>query len=191
MTKLRLTFSLLLGLITLVLLGWSFVETNPNNELQSTNNQSNNTAYTADKTATRVYDPNGHLEYKLTAEKVIHHAVDELSSFSLPELIIYNISGQQNWSLKSNQAVIRGQDNLSLSNNVVLKRLEAKSLLEQLTTENALINLNNFDISSDDKINIKGDGLLSEGIGLRGNLKKETAELMENAVTQYFKNSNQ
>ena len=74
---------------------------------------------------------------------------------------------------------------LPIYQDVVLTNLIPDSQLQQVLTDNAVVDLKTQLVTSDDPVKIKGVGFFSTGIGLIGDLREKTANILENIKTFY------
>ena len=74
---------------------------------------------------------------------------------------------------------------LYLKGNVIAETLLPQSKLQRIETEDAKVNLNTQDISSDSTVKINGQNFTSTGLKLTGNLQQQIANLKEQVKTYY------
>lgn len=182
MSKTRRWITLLLVLIAIILIGWNLTDSDGDNAV-STN--SSEPTYTSDNSDTQVYNPEGGLSYTLVSDKVTYFANDAVSWFDNPVMKTYDENKVATWSVRADKAKLTNDRMLYLYGNVVVNSLTKDSQLEKITTNNAQVNLTTQDITSDDRVTLYGRNFNSTGMKMRGNLRKKTAELIENVKTSY------
>lgn len=141
--------------------------------------------YQSQQMITIVYNPEGLLNYKLTAEDVKYYAKPEDTWFTLPVMIIFDKEQVAIWSIRANRAKLTKSRMLYLYGDVEVNSLTTTSQLEKIKTDNADIDLTTQDISSDDRVTLYGASFTSEGMKMRGNLRSKTAKLIEKVKTYY------
>ncbi|MDF7679260.1 LPS export ABC transporter periplasmic protein LptC [Enterobacteriaceae bacterium ESL0689] len=182
MSKTRRWVIILLSLVALILVGLNLTETNAPFQLQI---QSDAPTYTSEHTDTVVYNPEGALSYRLVADHVAYFSAQELSWFTHPIMTLYNVNKEPDWSVRADKAKLTKDRMLYLYGHVEVKALTIDSQLRKITTDNALINLVTFDVTSDDVVTLYGTTFNSSGLKMRGNLRSKTAELIEKVKTSY------
>lgn len=176
---------LILLIVVAGLIGW--------NLSQSSDSESNLThlvkregapEYVGEKITTTVYDLNGKLQYLAEATEIKRFESDERTEFVKPLLDLFDLeTSLKQWKISADTAELTKDKMLRLSGNVKLKSIDPTARLDLIETESLLINLNNYDISTNSFVKSKGMGFTTEGIGLIGNLKKQTATLTKDVNT--------
>lgn len=183
MSKMKLILTVILTLIAVSLIGWNMADMNdkklaiPPDDKQPT--------YQSQQMVTIVYNPEGQLSYKLTAEEVKYYVASEATWFTKPLMIIFDKDTVATWSVRADQAKLTKNQMLYLYGNVEVNSLTTASQLENIKTDNADINLITQDISSNDHVTLYGANFTSEGMKMRGNLRSKTAKLIEKVKTYY------
>ncbi|MGP1947669.1 MAG: LPS export ABC transporter periplasmic protein LptC [Arsenophonus sp. NC-PG7-MAG3] len=183
MIKLKFWLNIILILIALVLVGRKLADFNQAKTPVILNNSQPN--YQTRNAITHVYDPIGKLTYKLITDETHHFSTNKISWFINPVLTTYNINSIPTWAIRANKAKLTNNNILYLYGNVQINSLNPSSDLQQILTENAIVNLTTQDVSSDDKVMVIGIGLCSVSMKMRGNMITHTAELIENVKTYY------
>ncbi|MGP1928512.1 MAG: LPS export ABC transporter periplasmic protein LptC [Arsenophonus sp. NC-WZS1-MAG3] len=183
MSKLKFLLNIILILIILVLIGWKLADFNQAKAPVIINNSQPN--YQTRNAITHVYDPIGKLIYKIITDETYHFSNNKISWFINPVLTIYNINSIPTWAVRANKAKLTNDNMLYLYGNVQINSLNSTSDLQQILTENAIVNLTTQDVSSDDKVTVIGIGLCSVSMKMRGNMITHTAELIEDVKTYY------
>ena len=86
---------------------------------------------------------------------------------------VYDLSGSMVYKIESSK--VRHFDNTESTD----------SQLQQVLTDNAVVDLKTQLVTSEDQVKIKGIGFFSMGIGLIGDLREKTANILENIKTFY------
>ena len=184
MSKFKLWLIIILALIVLGLLGWNLSGTrmgDGDGEIV----EDGTPTYKTKASSTLVYEPTGLLAYKLNADDVQNFAQEKITWFTNPVLTTYDPDKTATWTVSSKRAKLTNDRMLYLYGDVRINSLTADTQLQQITTENAEVNLITQDVRSDDKVTILGTGLHSVGMQMRGNLRHRNAELIKDVETYY------
>lgn len=146
---------------------------------------SNQPIYQSDKMFTRIYDPFGNLNYKITAVTVKQFENSGETLFQSPNITIYNKDHQITWHIQANNAILTRDKLLSLNDNVQINNLLPDAQIEKIISKNVKINLTTQIVTSEDPVTIQGLSFTSTGDGLYGNLQKKTANILKNVKTYY------
>ena len=141
--------------------------------------------YQSDDMITNVYDLSGNIVYKIESGKVKHFDNNENTDFDLPNVTLYDQDHAATWHIKAKRATLTNDKLIYLYQDVVLTNLTPESQLQQVLTDNAVVDLTTQLVTSDDPVKIKGVGFFSTGLGLIGNLREKTANILENIKTFY------
>jgi lipopolysaccharide export system protein LptC len=172
MSKAKLWITLVLGLLVLVLIGWTLSDTTAPTQKVAVNNQE--PTYQSQHTVTVVYD------------EVKYYTADQLTWFTNPVVTMYDQNALATWTLRSDRAKLTNDKMLYLYGHVQVDSLTpATSQLQRIKTDNAQVNLVTQDVASDDEVYIYGTGFTSNGMKMRGNLRNKTAQLIEKVNTNY------
>jgi len=185
MNKTKLWITLFLGLLVLVLIGWTISDTPDAAPDAAVNTQ--DPTYQSQHTVTVVYDPTGKLNYKLVSEEVKYYTTDLLTWFTNPVVTMYDPqTSVATWTIRSDRAKLTNDKMLYLYGHVQVDSLTpTTSQLQRIKTDNAQVNLVTQDVASDDEVYIYGTGFTSNGMKMRGNLRNKTAQLIEKVNTNY------
>lgn len=173
----------LLGLLALVLIGWSLAD-NDSSRFQVSVNTAQPT-YQSEYTTTVVYNLTGELNYKLEAYHVNHFNKQKITWFTRPVATMFDKNKVPSWILKADKAKLTEDRILYMYGHVQVDSLNDVSQIKRIRTNNAVVNLVTQDIFSDDEITLSGNGFNSTGMKMRGNLHNKTAELIEKVRTFY------
>ncbi len=185
MSKAKLWITLLLGLLALVLIGWTLSDTTEKQAEVPIDNQ--DPTYQSQHSVTIVYDPTGKLNYKLVSDQVKYYATDLVSWFTNPVVTTYDPdTSVATWTIRSDRAKLTNDKMLYLYGHVQIDSLTpTTSQLQRIKTDTAQVNLDTQDVASDDEVYIYGTGFTSNGMRMRGNLRNKTAQLIEKVNTNY------
>ncbi|WAT00298.1 LPS export ABC transporter periplasmic protein LptC [Rouxiella chamberiensis] len=185
MNKTKLWITLLLGLLVLILIGWTLSDNTEPTPGAAVNTQ--DPTYQSQHTVTVVYDPTGKLNYKLVSEEVKYYTTDQLTWFTNPVVTMYDPqTSVATWTIRSDRAKLTDDKMLYLYGHVQVDSLTpTTSQLQRIKTDNAQVNLVTQDVASDDEVYIYGTGFTSNGMKMRGNLRNKTAQLIEKVNTNY------
>ncbi len=183
MNKTKRWITLFLALIALSLIGWNIAD-NSQDDSNSLVKQDDPT-YTIGHSQTLVYNPTGRLDYKLVSDKAAYFTSKELSWFDNPVMTAYDQNHLAGWLIRANKAKLTKNRMLYLYGQVEVNSLTKKSQLRQIKTDNAIIDLTTQDISSNDRVTLYGASFNSTGMRMRGNLRENSARLIEKVKTCY------
>ncbi len=185
MSKTKLWVTLLLGLLVLILIGWTVSDTADKKPTAVLNTQ--DPTYQSQHNVTIVYDPTGKLNYRLVSEQVKYYTADLVSWFTNPVVTMYDPdTSVATWTIRSDRAKLTNDRMLYLYGHVQVDSLTPEtSQLQRIRTDNAQVNLVTQDVASDDEVYIYGTGFTSNGMRMRGNLRNKTAQLIEKVNTNY------
>lgn len=183
MSRTKLTLTVLLTLIAVALIGWNMADVDEKKAAIPPDDKE--PTYQSQQMVTIVYNPEGQLNYKLTADDVKYYNASEETWFTNPVMIMFDKDAIATWSVRADSAKLTKSRMLYLYNNVEVNSLTTTSQLEKIKTDNAEVNLITQDISSDDHVTLYGANFTSEGMKMRGNLRSKTAKLIEKVKTYY------
>ncbi|MDT9587254.1 MAG: LPS export ABC transporter periplasmic protein LptC [Candidatus Arsenophonus melophagi] len=183
MSACKFWFNIILIIMVLALIGWNLVDFHQQKlPTMINNNQSN---YQIGHAVTHVYDPMGKLAYKLITDETQYFSSNKSSFFINPVLTRYDTKSIPSWRICAKSATLTNDNMLYLHANVQVNNLNPTSDLQQILTENAIINLMTQDVSCNKKVTIIGLGFRSVGMQMQGNMKTHSIELIENVKTYY------
>lgn len=190
-----------MAIIVLVLIGYN---SGINQRRKPSDVDNDQPTYQSQQTVTTVYHPDGKLHYKLVAKDAQNYAHDYVDNadnharnatpnvtsqpvtwFSQPVMTLFDENAVGSWMIKADRAKLTDDKILYLYGHVEVNSLTANSQLQKIQTNNAQINLINQDVSSDDEVTLYGIGFTANGMKMRGNLRSQTAELIEKVKTYY------
>lgn len=172
-----------LTLVLATLIGRSMFD--PNDETENSKTDPDEPTYVTTTSKSLVYSPDGRVNYQLISGKASFYEADQLSWFKAPVLTVYDQDDTPIWKLQADRARLTQNKLLYLYDHVVLEALSKDSRLQRVTTDSAVIDLTTQDINSDDEVILTGQGFISTGLKLRGNLRNKTARLLEKVNTSY------
>ncbi|EPN9630168.1 LPS export ABC transporter periplasmic protein LptC [Cronobacter sakazakii] len=182
MSKTRRWVIILLALAALVLIGINLAD---QDESGPTTVNSNEPTYQSEQSNTRVYSPEGALNYRLVAQHVEYFSDDGVSWFTQPVMTTFDTNKVPTWSVKADRAKLTNDRMLYLTGHVEVNALTPDSQLRKITTDKAEINLVTQDVTSDTLVTLYGTSFNSSGLKMRGNLRSKNAELIEKVRTSY------
>lgn len=141
--------------------------------------------YQSKSMMTRVYDPAGVQIYQVVAYQVSYNADDGNTHFQKPNMTIYSANGALSWYISADRARLTKKRTIDLNGDVSIVNLTPNSQLERITTHSAEVNLATQIVTSPDKVTLHGPNFYSTGYKLKGDLRKKTANLLENVKTFY------
>ncbi|MDG6881278.1 Lipopolysaccharide export system protein lptC [Phocoenobacter uteri] len=175
--------NIILFIIVVLLGGWYFYQQQDSNHLESLIKREGQPEYVGDKVTTSVYDTNGKAQYFAEADEIKNYEATGKVELINPLLSLFNdVNSLKEWQITSLQAEISKDKILHLIGNVKIESL-GETQLQSIETDELSVNLNTQDIFTQKHIFVKGIGFSSEGIGLQGNLKQQSAQLKSNVKT--------
>ena len=183
-------WTVFLSAITLVLLAWYYSLNQDDQQLATLIKKEESPEYIGHKMSTVVYSPTGKKQYLAVSDKVEYYNYDGHTNFEQPLVYLFEIENQktqqkESWKLSADRAILTKDNMLYLKGNVIAETLLPQSKLQRIETEDAKINLNTQDISSDNTVKINGQNFTSTGLKLTGNLQQQIAHLKEQVKTYY------
>ena len=182
-------WTVFLSAITLVLLAW-YYSLNQDQQLATLIKKEESPEYIGHKMSTVVYSPTGKKQYLAVSDKVEYYNYDGHTNFERPLVYLFEIENQktqqkESWKLSADRAILTKDNMLYLKGNVIAETLLPQSKLQRIETEDAKVNLNTQDISSDNTVKINGQNFTSTGLKLTGNLQQQISNLKEQVKTHY------
>ena len=183
-------WTVFLSAITLVLLAWYYSLNQDEQQLATLIKKEESPEYIGHKMSTVVYSPTGQKQYLAVSDKVEYYDYDGHTNFERPLVYLFEIENQktqqkESWKLSADRAILTKDNMLYLKGNVIAETLLPQSKLQRIETEDAKVNLNKQDISSDNTVKINGQNFTSTGLKLTGNLQQQIANLKEQVKTYY------
>ena len=183
-------WTVFLSVITLVLLAWYYSLNQDDQQLATLIKKEESPEYIGHKMSTVVYSPTGQKQYLAVSDKVEYYDYDGHTNFERPLVYLFEIENQktqqkESWKLSADRAILTKDNMLYLKGNVIAETLLPQSKLQRIETEDAKVNLNTQDISSDNTVKINGQNFTSTGLKLTGNLQQQIANLKEQVKTYY------
>jgi hypothetical protein len=183
-------WTVFLSAITLVLLAWYYSLNQDDQQLATLIKKEESPEYIGHKMSTVVYSPTGKKQYLAVSDKVEYYNYDGHTNFERPLVYLFEIENQktqqkESWKLSADRAILTKDNMLYLKGNVIAETLLPQSKLQRIETEDAKVNLNTQDISSDNTVKINGQNFTSTGLKLTGNLQQQIANLKEQVKTYY------
>ncbi|MGP1931380.1 MAG: LPS export ABC transporter periplasmic protein LptC [Arsenophonus sp. ET-YP4-MAG3] len=185
MKKVKIYINIILIIIVLVLIGINLTNFNQAKTLAIIDIDNSQPNSKTGKAITHVYTPTGKLIYKLIMDEMHQFSKNKTNWFINPVLMTYETKNIPTWVIRANKAKLTNDNMLYLYGNVQVNSLNPNSDLQQILTENAIINLITKDVSSNSKVTIIGIGLRSVGMKMYGNIRTYTAELIKDVKTYY------
>ena len=183
-------WTVFLSVITLVMLAWYYSLNQDDQQLATLIKKEESPEYIGHKMSTVVYSPTGKKQYLAASDKVEYYDYDGHTNFEQPLVYLFEIENQktqqkESWKLSADRAILTKDNMLYLKGNVIAETLLPQSKLQRIETEDAKVNLNTQDISSDSTVKINGQNFTSTGLKLTGNLQQQIANLKEQVKTYY------
>lgn len=181
----NLRLNIILLFIVVALGGW-FISQQLNNTSELTHliKKEGMPEYTGGKLTSTIYDLNGKPQYFAQAEEIKRYEETERTEFFKPLLNLFDEkTALKQWKITADQAEVTKEKMLHLQGNVKIQSLDPSSRLQKIETEQLSIDLTTHDIKSSMQVLSTGMGFTTTGTGLTGNLKQQTATLLQNVKT--------
>lgn len=177
--------TLVLAVVVAGLIGWYMSLQQTEQALASLIKKAGMPEYTGEQLSTMIYDQHGKPQYFAQAAQIKRYEESERTEFSRPLLQLFDPeSGQKQWQITANDAEMTKEKLLHLNGEVRLISLDQTARLQRLDTERLTVDLTSQDIFSDKAVRTQGNGIATQGIGLKGNLKQQIATLLNDVKTQ-------
>ena len=186
MTKIR-TFLLLILISLIVTLSVQLTEKFSDKPEDFTPLQRNaNIDYSIDDFTLTSMDINGKTQYHLNASSMKHFQDTNETLVQAPSIELHNKSGHY-WNIQAeNGQVTEKSKSILLSGKVNIKRSATKQQKPFIiTTESLLINAENNTVSTDETIQLVGDGISLKSKGMFTNLQTETIKFLSKVRGTY------
>ncbi|MCT8636691.1 LPS export ABC transporter periplasmic protein LptC [Glaesserella parasuis] len=175
--------NIILATLAAVLAGWYYSQQSNGTGLSQLIKKEGSAEYIGQKISTSAYDLNGKPQYFAQAE-VKRYENTQRTEFLKPLLNLFDAeSALKQWQVEADYADVTKDKILNLRGNVKINSLDPTSRLQKIEAEVLSIDLNTQDIFSDSTVKSTGIGFTSTGIGLKGNLRKQTATLTKDVKT--------
>lgn len=181
----NLRLNIVLLFIVVALGGW-FISQQLNNTSELTHliKKEGMPEYTGGQLTSTIYDLNGKPQYFAQAEEIKRYEETERTEFFKPLLNLFDEkTALKQWKITADQAEVTKEKMLHLQGNVKIQSLDPSSRLQKIETEQLSIDLTTHDIKSSMQVLSTGMGFTTTGTGLTGNLKQQTATLLQNVKT--------
>lgn len=179
------SFTILLTIIALVLIGWMQADNTGNDDKLQLEYNTEEPTYQSQQMVTLAYEPTGMLGYKLISKEVQHYAELKNTWFTEPFVTVYTKDAVASWTIKADRAKLTNSRQLYLYGHIKVDNLEQNPQIKQIITDNAHIDLVTQNISSDSEVTLSGPFFSSTGLKMTGNLRDRTANLIDNVTTKY------
>lgn len=175
----------ILLLIVAILSGWYFSQSeNEKTSLSDLMKREGAPEYTGQEMTTMVYDAQGKPQYFAQAQEIKRFETSLRTEFVKPLVMLFDAeTAAKQWRVTAEYAEITREKILNLTGNVKIQGLDPHSRLTDIETDRLSIQLDSQDIFTESVVKSKGMGFTSTGKGLRGNLKSQTATLIQDVKT--------
>ncbi|OCG02193.1 LPS export ABC transporter periplasmic protein LptC [Gilliamella sp. wkB112] len=175
----------ILLLVVAIAAYYSYRQADNDPTMQPTANLSDSPVYQSDDMITDVYDLSGEMLYKIESNNVRHFDDSNNTEFDLPNFTFYDKENAATWHIQAKRATLTDNKIIYLYQDVQLDNLTPNAQLQQVKTDNAVVDLTTQYVTSKDPVMIKGTGFYSTGVGLASDMRAKTANILENIKTYY------
>ena len=132
------------------------------------------------------FDQGGQIHSKLSARSLEHYQELEFTYFQNPRYILYSSDQQQHWIINANESVIYDNRQLELEGNVAVMANKPDDWFDTLYVNRLNMDLTAQTISTSAQVKGVANKMTFSGQGLRGNLKTQEFELVNQVRAEYF-----
>ncbi|HIF9334392.1 TPA: LPS export ABC transporter periplasmic protein LptC [Photobacterium damselae] len=141
--------------------------------------------FTGDVVSNTSYNEKGIRSYQIDSAHIEHFSISGNTTFSKPVLWVYQDGSKTEWRVSANNALLTQDQVLEMKGNVRIFNLLPESAIQVISTDNLRLNLVNKDFDTQDHVVITGTSFENEGDGLKGNMDRNVATLLNNVKGIY------
>lgn len=141
--------------------------------------------FTAEVLRTVEYNTDGKIVRRTFADKMEHYSELGMTMFSNPVIILYDKAAKATWKIQSKEGVFNTNDDATLRDDVIITNMTPNDYVDLITTTYLQMDLNENKVRSDQLITISGKLLHQTGVGLEGDLKKESMTIFKQVKATY------
>jgi lipopolysaccharide export system protein LptC len=171
----------LLALISYLFLDWQEQQTKP----QADTEMELIPDYVAQRLTSKIYNENGKLSHKVSANRMEHYELLDFTHFEFPIYTLYPERGELPWQISANEAVLYSNNKIVLEDRVLLKATDINSPIREIHCKYLEMDLTANIITSDQAIIIQGSDFTMYGSGLEVDLNSSTMKLKQHVQTVY------
>ncbi|AJR07397.1 LPS export ABC transporter periplasmic protein LptC [Photobacterium gaetbulicola] len=141
--------------------------------------------FTGKSVINTAYNESGQRSYQIDAAHLEHFSQSGNTDFVEPVLWVYKNGSETEWRISSNEARLDKNHILQMTGNVRIFNLLPESAVRVIQTDTLRLNLVSKDFDTPDHVIITGDAFQNEGTGMKGNMDRNIATLLNNVKGRY------
>lgn len=131
------------------------------------------------------YTETGIRSYRIESDTLEYYNLSGNTDFRQPVIWVYKDGVETEWRISANHATLNKEHILQMSGNVRIFNLLPDSAIEAIKTDTLQLDLISKDFETSDPVTITGSAFQNEGIGMKGNMERSVATLMNNVKGRY------
>ncbi|UTV28048.1 LPS export ABC transporter periplasmic protein LptC [Photobacterium atrarenae] len=141
--------------------------------------------FTGNTVVNTSYNAAGLRSYQIDSEYLEHFSASGDTNFVDPVLWIYRDGTETEWRISASTAILDKNQVLQMNGNVRIFNLLPESAIKVIQTDSLRLDLINKDFDTPDHVLITGSSFQNEGTGMKGNMDRSVATLLENVKGRY------
>ncbi|KLV06185.1 hypothetical protein ABT56_09060 [Photobacterium aquae] len=141
--------------------------------------------FTGNTVTNTSYNEAGLRSYQIDASYLEHFNQSGNTDFVDPVLWVYRDGDETEWRISADKARLDKDHVLQMTGHVRVFNLLPQSALKVIQTDNLRLDLISKDFDTPDPVKITGEHFENEGIGLKGNMDRSIATLLNNVKGRY------
>lgn len=133
----------------------------------------------------RVYNAEGELVHRISAEKMTHYSPIGLTELSQPTYIVHTKAGDATWQVMAEQGSFYSDKSLVLERDIEIRSLNSADFLDRVETSYLVIDTLTEQMETEQPVTIFGKQFTMRGEGMTANLQTQIVELIEHVETVY------
>ncbi|WP_120513418.1 LPS export ABC transporter periplasmic protein LptC [Photobacterium salinisoli] len=131
------------------------------------------------------YNEAGIRSYRIESDTLEYYNLSGNTEFQQPVIWVYKEGTESEWRISANHATLDKEHILQMSGNVRIFNLLPDSAINAIKTDTLRLDLISKDFDTPDPVTITGSAFQNEGIGMKGNMERSVATLMNNVKGRY------
>ncbi|QUJ67121.1 LPS export ABC transporter periplasmic protein LptC [Photobacterium sp. GJ3] len=131
------------------------------------------------------YTETGLRSYRIESDTLEYFNQSGDTDFLAPVIWVFKAGEETEWRISANHATLNKEHILQMSGNVRIFNLLPDSAINAIKTDTLRLDLISKDFDTPDPVTITGSFFQNEGIGMKGNMERNVATLMNNVKGRY------
>ena len=131
------------------------------------------------------FNESGVRSYQIDSDRLEHYSKSGDTDFVKPVLWIYRDGTDIEWRISANTARLDKNQVLQMNGNVRIFNLLPASAIKVIQTDSLRLDLISKDFDTADQVIITGTAFYNEGTGMKGNMDRSVATLLNNVKGRY------